>query len=306
MIVQIYEIQDPYEAEKCLDAGVDHIGSVLSAEGPLRMESIREVSRLVEGSDAKHSIIPLFSFVDDIYRALDYYRPAFVHFCEDIVGPEGRMLSFGPFLELQEAVRDKFPEIRIIRTIPVPETGGTELDSAGAARQFQQLSDVILVDTWIGKPPVAGFVGITGRTADRAISRDVAEAVDIPVILAGGLDPHVVYETALEVAPAGVDSCTGTNFTDGGGESIRFKKDFEKVKSFVDEARRAAAELDVMLQKETDRLASARAELEELEKALPAHSVNPSHMLRIEELEEQLDALQRRISVLGRAVALSI
>jgi len=29
MIIQIYEIQTPHEAEKCIELGVDHIGSVV-------------------------------------------------------------------------------------------------------------------------------------------------------------------------------------------------------------------------------------------------------------------------------------
>jgi len=306
MIVQIYEIQDPYQAEKCLETGVDHIGSVLPAEGPRRVEAIREVSSLLEGTEAKYSVIPLFPGADELYRALDYYRPAFVHFCDELAGKDGRMIPVGRFLEFQAAVREKFPEIRIIRTIPVPEPDGPELDSVETAGKFEQVSDVILVDTWSEKPSVSGFIGITGRTADREISREVVTSVEIPVIQAGGLDHENVYETALEIAPAGVDSCTGTNLVDKKGKPVRFEKDFEKVKLFTGEARRAERELEARLECEAARLASVRAELEELEKALPAHSVKPSHMLRIEELEEEVDSLERVVRALGRAVVRSL
>jgi phosphoribosylanthranilate isomerase len=306
MIVQIYEIQDPYQAEKCLEAGVDHVGSVLPAEGPERVESIREVSSLLERTGVKHSIIPLFTEADGIYRALDYYRPDFVHFCDELVGEDGRMIPVERFLEFQAALRDKFPEIRIIRTIPVSEPGGPELDSAETAKKFEKLSDGILVDTWSGTPSVAGYIGITGKPADRKASREVVEAVEIPVIQAGGLDPENVYETAMEIAPAGVDSCTGTNLRGKDGNPVRFEKDFEKVKRFTAEARRAGEDLEARFEGESARLASARSELEELENALPAHSVKPSHMLRIEELEEEVDSLERVVRVLGRAVARSL
>ena len=33
MITQIYEIQTPQEAEKCIELGVDQIGSVLLSQG---------------------------------------------------------------------------------------------------------------------------------------------------------------------------------------------------------------------------------------------------------------------------------
>jgi phosphoribosylanthranilate isomerase len=36
MIVQIYEIQDPWQAERCIELGVDHIGSVLLSQNQWR------------------------------------------------------------------------------------------------------------------------------------------------------------------------------------------------------------------------------------------------------------------------------
>ena len=36
MITQIYEIQTPQEAEKCIELGVDQIGSVLLSQGDWR------------------------------------------------------------------------------------------------------------------------------------------------------------------------------------------------------------------------------------------------------------------------------
>ena len=77
--------------------------------------------------------------------------------------------------------------------------------------------------------------------------------MNIPVIQAGGLGPDNVYDTAVEVMPAGVDSCTRTNLTDGDGNPVRFKKDFDKVKAFVAEARRAAGELERLQREETVR-----------------------------------------------------
>ena len=48
----------------------------------------------------------------------------------------------------------------------------------------------------------------------------------------------------MHVLPAGVDSCTKTNATDLKGRSIRFKKDFSRVKRFVDEVRRAEKHIE--------------------------------------------------------------
>ncbi|MCP4666974.1 MAG: hypothetical protein GY849_11475, partial [Deltaproteobacteria bacterium] len=75
MIVQIYEIQTPQEAEQCIELGVDHLGSVLLSQEAWRQPSLRDVMRLSEGTDADSSLIPLFQDRDTVYHALDYYRP---------------------------------------------------------------------------------------------------------------------------------------------------------------------------------------------------------------------------------------
>jgi phosphoribosylanthranilate isomerase len=69
----------------------------------------------------------------------------------------------------------------------------------------------------------------------------LVQASRIPVILAGGLTPDNVFDGLARVKPAGVDSCTGTNAVDAGGQAIRFKKDLEKVGRFVARARQAQA-----------------------------------------------------------------
>ncbi len=43
-------------------------------------------------------------------------------------------------------------------------------------------------------------------------------------------------------------------------------------------------------------LARLKEELEQLEKALPAHGLKPAHLLRIEELEERIAQLERELA----------
>ena len=84
MIVQIYEIQTPKEAEKCLEAGVDHIGSVLLSQAEWKQPQIRETIRVSEGTPVKNSIIALFQDMNTLCMLLDYYGPDFIHFCESL------------------------------------------------------------------------------------------------------------------------------------------------------------------------------------------------------------------------------
>lgn len=242
MIVQIYEIQTPQEAERCILLGVDRLGSVLLSEENWKQPEIREVIRLSEGTKVKNCLIPLFQTKDTLFRAMDYYRPHFVHFCESLTDQTGRVVDTAPFIDLQRQFKHKFPEIPVIRSIPVPEHGkGSDFPAMQLAEALQAVSDVFLIDTWLGKEPVEGFIGITGKPADRELSKKLVAWSPLPVILAGGLGPDTVYEALIEVMPAGADSCSQTNVVDGRGIPCRFRKDFEKVRAFVQEARRAEA-----------------------------------------------------------------
>ncbi len=245
IIVQIYEIQTPYEAEIVIELGVDHIGSVILAEETWKVPQIRETISLTESTDSRTSLVHLFSNPDNIFRSLDYYRPDIIHFCEALANRENVFKDCEDLKRLQENVRKRFPEISIMRSIPIARPGkGEAFPSIEAAKIFESVSDYFLTDTLLmnepgpasDNQPVSGFVGITGQTCDWDIAAKLVESSSIPVILAGGISPDNVSDSIQHVQPAGVDSCTGTNALDLEGRPIRFKKDPEKVKHFVEAA----------------------------------------------------------------------
>lgn len=243
MIVQIYEIQDPGEAVAMIELGVDHVGSVVVSETDWRNRALHDAVRTVQAAGAKSSLIPLFHDTDAVCDVLAYYRPDIVHFCDlltDAVASER--------IRLQERVRERFPGIEIMRSIPIAPAGHADQRAVLAwADRFEPVSDWFLIDTLSvgtgeGSPvdqPVNGFVGITGDPCDWDAAAALVRHSGIPVILAGGLSPENVADGITRVGPAGVDSCTRTNAVDGKGRPIRFQKDRVRVHAFVDEARRA-------------------------------------------------------------------
>jgi phosphoribosylanthranilate isomerase len=301
MLAQIYEIQTPEEAEKCISLGVDRIGSVLLSASEWKNPEIREVIRLSEGTGAANNLIPLFGDWDTLCKAMDYYRPRCVHFCDTLTDAQGLQLDLSPFILLQEKFKNAFPEIGIVRSIPVPPAGLTsDFPCLDLVRSLEGVSDFFLIDTWLGKEPVEGFVGITGKIADPERAKAIVLQSNIPVLLAGGLSPENVFDTVSEVLPAGADSCTHTNQVDASGRAIRFTKDFVKVEKFIKEIRRAEACLPAKREELQARLRKITEELELRVAALPAHSIRPHQLLAIEDLEEEIELTQKKLRLLDR------
>ncbi|WP_342306194.1 phosphoribosylanthranilate isomerase [Methanolobus sp. ZRKC5] len=116
---------------------------------------------------------------------------------------------------------------KIIRTFTIPVESKelpaklvTELD----ALLDNDLIDGILLDS--GK---AGTSGGTGAVHDWSISRQVVENTNIPVILAGGLNPENVRDAVKEVRPFAVDTASGV-------ETNKIK-DPAKIRRFIKEVR---------------------------------------------------------------------
>ena len=232
--------------------GVDHIGSVLLNNEEWKSELIKDTVNCVHEHGAKSSIIPLFNDRDTVCRAMEYYQPDMVHFCETLVKPN-HMHHYGlnpdilkHLIDLQVTIREKFPQINIIRSIPIAPPGFAEkVPSLELAELFEPISDFFLTDTLLvstkdtSNQPVDGFIGITGKICDWDIAFKLVKNSRIPVILAGGVSPENVYDGVLKVRPAGVDSCTLTNARNHTGAPVRFKKDPEKVKRLVMAAQNA-------------------------------------------------------------------
>jgi phosphoribosylanthranilate isomerase len=242
--VQIYEIQDPREAEGVIELGVDRIGSVILSEKDWKSPAVKEAILVSKASRVKHSLIPLFDTKDVLFQAIEYYEPDIVHFCESLYTAQGGRMPWEALVELQISIKERFPRIELMRSVPIPTPTSIErIPTLEIARCFEAASDYFLTDTWLGNEPVEGYLGITGFTCNWISAGRLVESSSIPVILAGGLSPENVYEGVMAVKPFGVDSCTRTNARDGNGQPVRFKKDYEKVKVFVKEVRRAEKDL---------------------------------------------------------------
>ena len=216
MLVQIYEVQTPEEARALASLGVDHIG-VLVGDGAFPRElSIAQANAIFAAVSAGKKRVGLSLSADPeaVARVARETRP-------DIIQLQAALEEFS--VEMTRAFRSRFPEIPIMRAIPVIDEASIEV-----ARSYQGVADFLLLDSY---DPGTRQFGALGRAHDWNISRQIVDNVGIPVILAGGLGPENVAEAIIAVRPAGVDSKTKTDRADGTG------KDLAKVRVFVTAAR---------------------------------------------------------------------
>ncbi len=102
-----------------------------------------------------------------------------------------------------QQLRDALPGIALVQVIHVNDRGSIE--EAAAVAPFV---DALLLDSGNKKSSVKELGG-TGRVHDWSISKAIRESVDKPIFLAGGLNGENVARAIFEVAPFGLDLCSG-------------------------------------------------------------------------------------------------
>jgi len=104
---------------------------------------------------------------------------------------------------VHERLRDALPGISIVQVIHVQND-----DALRQAGTIAQDVDAILLDS--GNPSLSiKELGGTGRAHDWSVSRRLRDSVDVPIFLAGGLNAGNVAKAIAQVAPFGVDACSG-------------------------------------------------------------------------------------------------
>jgi len=222
--VQIYTTQTPEEAVALADLGIDHVGVTPSNRGlPGEVDLARgaEICAAVSGL-ATTVALSVDSELDQIVAMVRRVRPDILHLC----GPTG---AVDPLRV--EALRSNLPETPIMQAIAVTGPQAIQL-----ALEYATVADYLILDSVA--PGIDG-IGAAGTVHDWAVSASIVAAVDVPVILAGGLSPENVSRAIAAVNPWGVDSLTHTNRALASGG---FRKDLDLVRRFADAARGAQAQ----------------------------------------------------------------
>jgi len=217
VIVQIYEVTTPEEACALSVIGVDHIG-VLVGDGAFPREQSIETAREIFAqihSGSKACVLSLSNDVELIARITAALLPDILH-----LGAAPEHLSSAQLRTLKA----EFPRVSLMRSIPVVDESSIAL-----ARSYEGIADFLLLDSY---KPGDRQIGALGVTHSWELDRSIVESIATPVIIAGGLGPDNVRAAIRAVRPAGVDSKTKTDNSDGS-----HTKDLQKVSAFVAAAR---------------------------------------------------------------------
>ena len=198
------------EARLAIDFGASAIGLVSrmpSGPGVIPEETIAQIAARVPPSIGTF----LLTSETDTRRIVEQQRRCSVstiQLCDT--------LSSGTHQDL----REELPGVKIIQVIHVQDS--RSVDKAVSAAET---ANALLLDS--GNPTgTVKVLGGTGKVHNWDISKQIVNAVTIPVFLAGGLNATNVYSAINQVRPFGVDVCSGVR-TDG-------KLDEEKLRAFVE------------------------------------------------------------------------
>ena len=176
-----------------IEAGASAVGLVSampSGPGPIPDELIAEIAAAVPPGVSSF----LLTCKEDAAGIIDQQRRLrtnTIQICD--------RLPHGDHHELREAL----PGVALVQVIHV--TGPESVDEAIAVAPFV---DAILLDS--GNQSMAiKELGGTGRTHDWKLSREIREEIEVPMFLAGGLNPANVAQAIREVQPFGIDVCSG-------------------------------------------------------------------------------------------------
>ena len=176
-----------------IEAGASAVGLVSampSGPGPIPEELIAEIAATIPPGVSSF----LLTCLQDATSIIDQQRRLRVNtiqICD--------RLTEGSYQDLREAL----PGISLVQVVHV-----TGPEAVEEAIKVAPQVDAILLDS--GNQSLAiKELGGTGRTHDWTLSRKIREAIEVPLFLAGGLNPANVAAAIREVQPFGIDVCSG-------------------------------------------------------------------------------------------------
>ena len=191
--IKICCISSLLEAKMAIEYGADALGLVgkmPSGPGPIPDWLIAEIVKTIHPPIASFLLTSEQSSEEIIYH-IKRVDTNTVQIVDE--------LTTGTYSDIRTAL----PHLKIVQVIHV--TGEESIDEAV---RVSPNVDALLLDS--GSPKASlKILGGTGNVHNWDLSREIVNAVDIPVFLAGGLHANNVRQAIETVRPFAVDICSG-------------------------------------------------------------------------------------------------
>ena len=220
-LIQIAGVIDTAEAKMLMECGANYLGFPLRL--PVNKDDLteKEAIQVIKEIVSPHKAV-LITYLDNYLDLIEFCNKLNLN----VVQLHGKIS-----LDELKKIKMNRPDIEIIKSLVVHGDNYKELENM--VKILSPWVDYFITDTF---DPVTGASGATGKTHDWEISKKLVKLSSKPVILAGGLNPINVRKAILEIKPAGIDVHTGVEAPNG-------RKDYNLVRTFVYEAKKAFSEM---------------------------------------------------------------
>jgi phosphoribosylanthranilate isomerase len=191
--VKICCIQSIEEAELAIKYGASAIGLVSempSGPGVISEDLIAEIAAHIP-TEIKTFLLTSKTKAEDIIAQHDKCKTTTLQLVDSVE------------INVYKKLREALDGVSIVQVIHVQDE-----ESIIEALNVDKYVDAILLDSGNQSKKVKELGG-TGRTHNWNISKEIVENVNVPIFLAGGLNPINVSAAINEVKPYGIDLCSG-------------------------------------------------------------------------------------------------
>ena len=202
-------------AKAAANAKADYIGVIVDIKESPRNVSLKNAAEIIKSSPIP-SVVLLEKDNNDTIKAASVLKPYAIQL-------------IGEYTPIDIQYLKKALYCKIWKTISIPSTGTDETAYLSLLKLINSYkkagTDAIILDTLVAKKK-----GGTGQVCDWNTAEKLVKNINIPIFLAGGINPENVCDAVKKVRPYGIDLSSGV-------EKAPAQKDPKKILELVNNIR---------------------------------------------------------------------
>ena len=202
-------------AKAAAEAEADYIGVIVDIEESPRNVSLKKAAEIVESSPIP-SVILLEKNINNTIKTALALKPYAIQL-------------IGEYTPVDIQYLKKTLSCKIWKTIRIPSSRTDKTAYLSLLEQIKNYkkvgTDAIILDTLVAKKK-----GGTSQTCNWDTAKKIVSAINIPIFLAGGINPKNVCDAVIKVRPYGIDLSSGV-------EKAPAEKDPKKILELVNNIR---------------------------------------------------------------------